>query len=399
MPVPRDIIKRPRLAVAVAAALFAGVFVARVTFGTLADGITMLYVIPVVVVAIACGTRGGLLAAGVAFAVSSASTVIADAPSSAFGYFNRAAVFLFVGGLTGHFATSLRVLERESARHFEMSQDMICTADFNGYFTRINPAFERILGYSEADLLGRPFLDFVHSEDRERTEEEAAALAEGAETIHFQNRYLDKRGEIRWLEWMSQPVAEEETIYAVARDITERKALERELERLSQHDGLTGLFNRRRFEEELRRQLAYTRRYGKGGALLLIDVDRFKEINDTLGHAAGDKALCQISTILADNLRSTDVVARDADPVLARLGGDEFVVLLPEVDEEEARTVAERLVTALGDSTLTLERREVKLRISVGVATFDEYGRPGEQELLAAADRAMYEAKAAGRLL
>ncbi|HEX9966489.1 MAG TPA: diguanylate cyclase [Solirubrobacterales bacterium] len=399
MPVPRDIIKRPRLAVAVAAGLFAAVFLARVTFGTQADGITLLYVIPVVVVAVACGTRGGLLAAGVAFAVASASTAIADAPSSALGYFNRALVFLFVGGLTGHFATSLRVLERQSARHFDLSQDMFCTADFNGYFTRINPAFERVLGYGEDDLLGRPFLEFVHPEDRERTEEEAAALAEGAETIHFQNRYIDKRGEIHWLEWMSQPAADEETIYAVARDITERKALERELERLSQHDGLTGLFNRRRFEEELRRQLSYTRRYGQGGALLLIDVDHFKEINDTLGHAAGDKALCWVASTLRDNLRSTDVVARGADPIVARLGGDEFVVLLPEIDEDEARAVAERLVTLLGDSTLTLEGGEVRLRISVGVATFDGYGRPGEQELLAAADKAMYEAKAAGRLL
>jgi diguanylate cyclase len=399
MPVPRDIIERPRLAVAVAAVLFVAVFLARVTFGTLADGITMLYVIPVVIVAIASGIRGGLLAAGFAFAISSASTVIADAPSTAFGYFNRAAVFFFVGGLTGHFATSLRALETVTARHFELSQDMICTADFNGYFTRVNPAFERILGYSEADLLGRPFLEFVHPQDRERTEEEAAALAEGAQTVHFQNRYFDKRSEVHWLEWMSQPVPEEEKIYAVARDVTERKALERELERLSQHDGLTGLFNRRRFEEELRRQLAYTRRYGRGGALLLIDVDHFKEVNDTLGHAAGDKALCWVASTLRDNLRSTDVVARDSDPVVARLGGDEFVVLLPEVDEDEARAVAERLATVLRDSTLALEGGDVRLRISVGVATFDGYGRPGEQELLAAADRAMYEAKAAGRLL
>ena len=415
MPVPKDtwrgawsaawdgtlssLIERRRVAVATATVLFAAVFVARVTFGTLADAITFLYVIPVVLVAIAFGTRGGLLAAVAAFALSSASTLIADAPSTALGYGNRALVFLFVGGLAGHFATTLRALETASARHLELSQDMICTADFNGYFTRVNPAFERVLGYTEADLLGRPFLELVHPEDRRRTEEEAAALARGARTVHFQNRYYDKAGRIHWLEWMSQPAPEEETIYAVARDITERKALERELERLSQHDGLTGLFNRRRFEEELRRQLSYTRRYGKGGALLLIDVDRFKEINDTLGHAAGDKALCRVAEALRDNLRTTDVVARDADPIVARLGGDEFVVLLPEVDECEARDVAERLATVLHDSILTIDGRELKLRISVGVATFDEYGRPGEQELLAAADRAMYEAKAAGRLL
>jgi diguanylate cyclase (GGDEF)-like protein/PAS domain S-box-containing protein len=393
------LIERRRSAAAVAAALFAAVFLARVTFGTVADGISLLYVIPVVLVAISFGVRGGLLAGVAAFALSSVGTLIADAPSTALGYANRALVFLFVGGLTGHFATSLRALEAASARHFELSQDMFCTADFNGYFTRVNPAFERVLGYDETDLLGRPFLEFVHPDDRERTEAEAAALATGVRTVHFENRYFDKAGRIHWLEWMSQPVPEEGRIYAVARDVTERKALEQELERLSQHDSLTGLFNRRRFEEELRRQLAYTRRYGKGGALLLIDVDRFKEINDTFGHAAGDKALCRLAGLLRDNLRTTDVVARDPDPVLARLGGDEFVVLLPEVDEDEARRIAARLGAALHETTFELEGREVALRISIGVAAFDEYGRPGEQELLAAADRAMYEAKAAGRLL
>jgi GGDEF domain-containing protein len=215
------------------------------------------------------------------------------------------------------------------------------------------------------------------------------------------------------LEWTSQPVSDEEIIYGVARDVTDRKALERELQRLSHHDSLTGLFNRRRFEEELRRQLTYTRRYGNGGALLVIDVDRFKQINDSLGHAAGDRALCQVAALLRDNLRGSDMIARDPDlpvasgsgevaaqpdseAVLARLGGDEFVVLLPEADERGAQAAAERLAAAVGDSTLSVDGQDVKLEISVGVALFDEYGRPGEQELLAAADRAMYLVKAGG---
>jgi diguanylate cyclase (GGDEF)-like protein/PAS domain S-box-containing protein len=385
--------------VVVAAALFAGVFVSRITFGTLADAFSFLFLIPVVLVAVSFGARGGLVAGATAFALSSIAGALADAPASTLGYANRALGYLFVGGLIGRLATTLRAVESEAARHFELSQDMACVAGFDGYFKRVNPAFERILGYSEEDLLGRPFLDFVHPDDRRSTEEEAAAIAGGAGTIQFRNRYFAKDGSVRWIEWTSQPVVEEETIYAVARDVTDRKALEDELERLSQHDALTGLFNRRRFEEELRRQLAYTRRYGRGGALLLIDVDRFKEVNDTFGHAAGDKALCQVGALLRDNLRSTDVVARDADPVLARFGGDEFVVLLPEADEAEATAVAERLARALDEAPLTVEGHPVELDISVGVATFDEYGRPGEVELLAAADRAMYEAKAAGRLL
>jgi len=406
---PRPItvlIERRSAAVGIAIALFAAIFVARVTFATLADAISFLYVVPVVLVATSLGMRGGLIAGAVAFALSTAGGVIVDAPSTALGYANRALVYGFVGGLTGRFATDLRALEAESVRHFDLSLDMVCVAGFDGCFKRVNPAFERTLGYRPEELVGRPFLDFVHPEDREMTEREAAAIPDGNGTVQFRNRYLDKAGEVHWLEWMSAPLPDEGRIYAVARDVTDRVVLEKELERLSQHDSLTGLFNRRRFEEELRRQLAYTRRYGSGGALLVIDVDRFKQINDTLGHAAGDKALCEVARLLRDNVRASDLVARDSagpepesdsEAVVARLGGDEFVVLLPEVDGHGARAAAERLAATVGDSTLTVDGHELRLEISIGVALFDEHGRPGEIELMAAADRAMYLVKARHR--
>jgi PAS domain S-box-containing protein len=404
------LVKRPRLAVAIAAGLFAAILLLRFVAGTAGDAVSFLYLIPIVIVAIATGERGGLIAGAIGFGLAAGWAWLEGAEVTPLGYVVRAGVFLLIADLVGRFATALRALEAESARHFDLSLDMICIAGFDGYFKRVNPAFERILGYEEADLLGRPFLDFVHPDDRKRTEEEAAAISGGTGTVQFRNRYFDKYGEVHWIEWASQPLPEEEMIYAVARDVTDRKRLEQELQRLSHHDSLTGLFNRRRFEEELRRQLAYTRRYGSGGALLVIDVDRFKAINDSLGHAAGDKALCQVAALLRDNLRVSDVVARNAggpaacgtpvvpDPeaVVARLGGDEFVVLLPEATEEDARATAERLAATVRDSTLTIDDRAVKLEISVGVALFDEYGRPGEIDLLAAADRAMYSVKAGG---
>jgi len=406
------LVKRRRRAAALAAVLFAAVFGLRLMAGTTGDGVTFLYLIPIVVVAIAFGPRGGVAAGMLAFALAGGWAWLGGVDLTLVGYLVRAAVFVMIGDLVGRFAASLRALETESARHFDLSLDMVCIAGFDGYFKRVNPAFERVLGYSESDLLGRPFLEFVHPGDRRRTEEEAAAVAGGAGTVQFRNRYLAKDGSVRWIEWTSQPLPEEEMIYAVARDVTDRTSLEEELQRLSQHDSLTGLFNRRRFEEELRRQLAYTRRYGSGGALLIIDLDRFKEINDTLGHAAGDKALCQVAGLLRDNLRATDVVARDrpepavrcdsppvqpsADAVLARLGGDEFVVLLPEADEEGAPTTPERLADTVRRSTLNVDGHDVRLEISVGIALFDEFGRPGELDLLAAADRAMYAVKAAG---
>lgn len=382
--------------VAIAAVLFAAIFALRVTVGSLADAISFLYVIPIVLVATARGTRAGLLAGVVAFLLSSLGGLIVDAPTSVLGYVNRAVVYLFVGGLTGRFATTLRALEAESARHFNLSLDMISITGFDGCFKSVSPAFERSLGYRPEELVGRPFLDFVHPDDREKTEAEAASLSDGVKTVQFQNRYFAKDGEVHWLEWTSIPLRDEGLIYGVARDITERKLLEQELERLSQRDPLTGLFNRRRFEEDLRRQLAYTRRYGKGGALLMIDLDRFKQINDELGHAAGDRALCHVAQLLSDNLRASDMVARDVDPMVARLGGDEFVALLPEADAAGAEAAAERLAVAVGEARLRIEDRGVELRVSIGVATFDEDGIPPEQELMAAADRAMYLAKASG---
>jgi len=386
-------LSKPRLT---AALLFGAIFVARATVGSVGDAISFLYVIPVVIVAVGTGFRGGLTAGIVAFALSSLGSIVEHLPISPVGYVNRAIVYLLVGGLVGRFADRLRALEAESARHFDLSLDMICTAGFDGLFKSVNPAFERILGYRQEDMVGRPFLDFVHPDDRERTEREASALSDGENTVQFQNRYFDSEGAVHWLEWASVPLADEHIIYGVARDVTERKALEEELERLSQRDPLTGLLNRRSFDEALERQLAYTRRYGSGGAVLVIDLNRFKQINDELGHAAGDEALCRVAEVLDSNLRQNDAIGRDAEGLVGRTGGDEFAVLLPEADADGADAVAGRLVDAIAASPLTLEGREVKLAISVGAALFDGEGCPPAKELMAAADRAMYVAKASG---
>jgi diguanylate cyclase (GGDEF)-like protein/PAS domain S-box-containing protein len=388
---------RRREAIAAAAILFVGIFVVRTTIGTLADAISFLYVIPVIVVAISLGTRAGLVAGVVAFGLSTASALIADQPTSVFGYINRAVVFLFIGALVGRFADTLRSLEAESTRFFELSRDMICVAGFDGYFKRVNPAFERTLGYSRRELLGRPFVEFVHPDDRDDTDVEVGEISDGGRaTVHFQNRYVDKDGGAHWIEWTSVGVPDEERIYAVARDVTERKMLEQELELRSRSDPLTGMHNRRSFDESLAAQLAHARRYKRNGALLIADLDRFKQVNDEFGHAAGDEALRAVSRVLAANLRATDTVARDEGGLVARLGGDEFALLLPETDAAGAEAVAGRLVDAIAAEPLRIGDREVRLGISIGVATFGAGEPSSAEELLAAADRAMYVVKAAG---
>jgi diguanylate cyclase (GGDEF)-like protein/PAS domain S-box-containing protein len=274
---------------------------------------------------------------------------------------------------------------------------MICIAGTDGYFKRINPAFERILGFSEEELLHRPFVDFVHPDDRERTEEEAAAIAAGRGAGQFRNRYFDKWGRVRWVEWASIAIPEEDLIYAVARDVTDRKAIEDELQLLSERDPLTGLLNRRSFDEALEREIERARRYGGNGAVLIVDLDHFKQINDEFGHGAGDEALCRVAEMLSANLREGDTIGRDATGIASRLGGDEFALLLPEADARGAEAVSERLVAAFAAAPLRIEAAsELRISISVGAATFEGANSPPAKKLLAAADQAMYTVKAAG---
>src|SRR3954449_1032827 len=157
--------------------------------------------------------------------------------------------------ITGIVARRARADER--ARHFfDLSRDMLCTANMDGYFVELNDAWTQALGYDLDELRAAPFIERVHPDDRERTEAEAAGLFDGAETLSFENRYLAKDGTWHWLRWSSQLSPDESLIYARAADVTEIKQIEAEREELlgkvqelAVHDPLTGLPNRRALEE------------------------------------------------------------------------------------------------------------------------------------------------------
>jgi diguanylate cyclase (GGDEF)-like protein len=162
----------------------------------------------------------------------------------------------------------------------------------------------------------------------------------------------------------------------------------RELQRQASQDPLTGLKNRRRFEEDLRTELARSRRNRTVGALLTLDLDNFKQVNDTLGHPVGDRVIEEIAGVLGGRTRETDV--------LARIGGDEFAIVLPDCDAEEAQLVGETIATAVREHVP--QPPEVpQITVSVGIATFGTGTETSAESLIAAADAAMYAAKAGGR--
>lgn len=409
---------------------------------------------------------------------------------------------------------------------FHLSLDMLCIASTDGYFKLVNPSFERILGWTEDELLSRPFIEFVHPDDVDATLKEIESQAAGVPTLSFENRYRCSDGSYRHLQWIGFRQEETGLIFAVARDTTQlleasrriRVAIDaspaaiimvdsggsirlanmeaarlfgydrdevlgrpiemliparyhtkhrqfrlgyvenavrrpmgrgrqlvgirengeefpleiglnpieledglhvlgsivdltiqRDLEhnlieaseelrdandrlsRLATTDELTGLLNRRAFDEQLMVHIRLMQRMVSPLSLLLIDLDHFKELNDEYGHLAGDEALQQVSSLMMQNSRGSDIVAR--------YGGEEFAIILPSTDVNGALKLAEKirveilnhswdrshLTASIGASTMFFEARELAREAYYG------------SSLVSDADRALYQSKDRGR--
>jgi diguanylate cyclase (GGDEF)-like protein/PAS domain S-box-containing protein len=273
--------------------------------------------------------------------------------------------------------------DKRARRFFDLSHDMLCTSNLDGYFVEVNASWQR-LGYTQEEMREIPFLDLVHPDDRELTEAEAASLFDGVETVGFENRYRAKDGSWRWLRWSSVLAPDEQLLYGRATDVTELKRVESErenllveVEALARSDALTGLPNRRTLDEQLPREMARARRAESDLCLALIDLDHFKDYNDTQGHLAGDEMLRCCAIAWDSELRAEDTIVR--------FGGEEFLVVLPDTASEQAIEIVERLraATPAGQTC------------SAGLACWD-YLETAE-DLIGRADSALYRAKATGR--
>jgi diguanylate cyclase (GGDEF)-like protein/PAS domain S-box-containing protein len=272
--------------------------------------------------------------------------------------------------------------QEQIARLFETTCDLLAAVTPEGSFTLLNPAWEAVLGWTCEELLERPMSELLHPDDVEQTT--AVMLAgrdHAAQLANFTNRYRHRDGSWRWLLWSAR--SDGATWYAAAKDVTERMWLERQ----ALHDPLTKLPNRLLLMDRARQALTRLHRNHGLVAMLFVDLDHFKAINDNLGHALGDHLLTSVASRLEEMMRDSDTVAR--------LGGDEFVILAEDLlTDAEALAVAERVLRSL-EEPFAAGSTEVSMMASVGVSVSHDPDSDPEA-LLREADVAMYRAKRSG---
>jgi diguanylate cyclase (GGDEF)-like protein/PAS domain S-box-containing protein len=270
--------------------------------------------------------------------------------------------------------------------------DAIVTKAHDGTISSWNRGAEQLYGYSADEAIGQPIGLIEPSHRTGEQQKLLQTLLSGESIDNFETEGVRKDGSVITVSLTVSPVTDANgrivSTAIIARDTTERGRYEERLRHMADHDQLTGLFNRRRFDEQLKRELARAGRYAAQSAVLSIDIDNFKGINDSAGHAAGDAVLVQVAGVLGNRFRSTDVVAR--------LGGDEFAVLLSAVSAEEARAAAEDLLSEIRNSPATYGGRPFRISASIGVTAFESDDATAG-EVLVNADLAMYAAKTAGR--
>jgi diguanylate cyclase (GGDEF)-like protein/PAS domain S-box-containing protein len=277
---------------------------------------------------------------------------------------------------------------RKLSQAVEQSPAMVMLTDPAGNIEYVNPKFTRTTGYNPEEVLGKNPRILKSGETSPEEYRKLWEIISAGEEWHGEFHNKRKDGTFFWEHASISPVRDENGaishFLAIKEDITERKSYEEQLQHLATHDDLTGLANRALLQDRLEQSILFARRSGRLVAALLLDLDRFKIINDSLGHSFGDRLL----QIAADRLRES---VRGADTV-ARLGGDEFVILLAEVaNEEDVGKVAKKILDRL-TAPFIIDDREITVTASLGISIFPRDGED-EETLIRNADIAMYRAK------
>jgi PAS domain S-box-containing protein len=294
----------------------------------------------------------------------------------------------------------------------ENAADMIALVGSDGRRLYNSPAYQKVLGYSPEDLKTTSSFEQIHPDDRPRVAQAAEKARRSGQGERVEYRIRHKDGSWRTLESTANAIrnarGKTDKLVIVNRDITERKRAEELLAHNAFHDGLTSLPNRALFIDRLQHALTLSKRHANYKfAVLLIDIDEFKIVNDSLGHSAGDELLIQIGQRLKDSVRRADTVSRPRissapnwpnhdEDTLARLGGDEFTILLDDIrDPIEAVRVAERVQAELA-TPFVVDQQEIVISASIGIAASTSPHTEAEH-LLRDADIAMYRAKRSGK--
>jgi diguanylate cyclase (GGDEF)-like protein/PAS domain S-box-containing protein len=299
--------------------------------------------------------------------------------------------------------TGRKQAEAEIARLSEWNELLLNSAgqgiygtDLDGVCTFINPAALAILGFEKQEVLGKNTHRMFHHHHKDGApypEEDCPVDLTRRDGIRreIEETFIRKNGEVFPVQLSITPMHEDDQLVGVAavfEDIAGRKAMEQELTRLATTDPLTGVANRRRFIEQLEIELARMQRFDKPAAFLMMDVDNFKNVNDTYGHAVGDAVLRHLAELSQHRLRRIDL--------FGRLGGEEFGILLPGTDAAGARQFADSFRRYVADTPLESSKGIIPLTVSIGVAEFDP-GDAAPDGVLARADTALYRAKEGGR--
>jgi diguanylate cyclase (GGDEF)-like protein/PAS domain S-box-containing protein len=294
--------------------------------------------------------------------------------------------------LTAREAAALRQSEERHRALIRNASDIVAILDPDGIFIYEGSSALKVLGYRTEELVGRPLIGLVRPEQVAETQRLLQSiLSEGGAQVAFELEARHRDGTWRNFEVVGKNLTEEPAIGGIVvnlRDITERKRLMAALEKLSETDCLTGALNRRGFLRLAEREFDRIRRAGRPLSIIMIDIDHFKQVNDSYGHAAGDLVLATVAEQCRTHIRKSDL--------LARFGGEEFIVMMSDGTPDEAHGIVERLRRAIHVARLSTIKGEVSVTASFGIACIDASAVDLETAIRLS-DEALYEAKNAGR--